>query len=725
MPKKKVTIAELTIMEKPHEERLTIVGGSAGLHSSPDAATAAPAHSKQAALDNSEGDGQLEDDSVSDDAGSLDADPQRFRMVGYTGATVSRWYGDLIIDLSGMSNTGLPLPALLSHKADKVSGVIESFDIADDGLVEEGFFVDTEAGNQVVSEMEQKVPYKASIGVQCIKAAWLDDELTLDINGREIEGPCEVWLESEVYETSFTVIPADSNTSVDILSAHNHIQEATMPKSADGKPVKQDADQAALDNASGSQGVPVHDPAQPDTVGLSADDVLSLAAQGQRLGLSLEDVKDLANDCKTPEALGNAMLNKAAELAPSVSTGVTISMGADASERFNNAVTDGMLMSGGYNFGSDKPAEGATDFRRMGLQQILRECLNVMGDRQAFRYTPAQLAQAVIGMSSRLGANGSELLNGGAASTGDFSFILGAVLQRRLMAAYEETPSTWQAWVNIETVKDFRDVFGVSLSEAPDLLPVKENGEYSESYLKDKQESYAVSKAGRILSLTFEMIVNDDTRAFSRIPKIMGAAASRLESDMVYHKLLSNPTMNEDGKELFHADHKNLLTGADISSEAMDLAYEQMMMQRGFNKEAGQWPKWRNAESGALINVIPKYLLVPPALKSKAQVLVRSMSKPESNNSGVVNVYQDDLEPIVEPRLQAQGLGGSNKNWFLAGDSNQIDTIEAGYLEGFETPLTTTYEPFERDAVSWKLRHIFGVGAMDFRGLSKNPGPTG
>lgn len=723
MPKKKITIAELSIMDKPHEERLTIVGGSAAMSSpKPQSAKGGGGGNKSTALDKQDGDSvaELEEDSAADDT----VEPQRFRMVGYSGAPVSRWYGKLIIDLTGMSNTGLPLPALLSHKAESVSGVIESFDIVDEGLVEEGFFVDTKAGNQVVSEMEQKVPYKASIGVQCLKAAWLDDDLTLDVNGQEIEGPCEVWLESEVYETSFTVIPADSNTSVDILSTHQPIQEATMPKPEDGKVVTSDADQAALDNGSGTPAVPDQELARPET-GLSTDKVLSLAANGQKLGLSIQEVQELAKNCKTTEALGNAMLNKAAESGPRVVTGQTFTMGADESERFNGAVIDGMLMSGGYKFGNDKPAEGAADFRRMGLQQVLRECLHAMGDRQSFRYTPAQLAQTVIGMRSRLGVQAGEQFEGGGASTGDFAYILGAVLQRRLMAAYEETTSTWQAWVNVETVKDFREVFGISLSEAPDLLPVMENGDYKESYLKDKQESYAVSKAGRILSLTFEMIVNDDTRAFSRIPKLMGGAASRLESDMVYHKLLSNPKMNEDGLALFHADHKNLLAGADISSDAMAIAYEQMMMQRGFNKEAGQYPKKRDAESGALISVIPKFLLVPPALKAKAQVLVRSMSKPESSNSGVVNVYQDDLEPIVEPRLQVQAIGGSSKNWFLAGDSGQIDTIEAGYLEGFETPLTTTYEPFERDAVSWKLRHIFGVGAMDFRGLSKNPGPTG
>lgn len=720
MPKSKVTIDQLQAMDNPPEERLVLVGGRVAKTEKRSAEQLAAARDQTAKLATDE------EDEPGDDAA-----PQRFRMVGYSGAPVKRWYGDLVLALDGMSNTGLPMPALLNHDASDVSGVIDSFDVTDDGLVEEGRFISSDSGDKVKSEMAQDVPYKASVGVQCLKAAYLDEDLTLEINGMEITGPATIWLETEVYETSFTVIPADSNTSVDIMSAHQPIQEATMPnpkKPEDGQTAVEQVDgNAALDNPSGSQDDPVKEPVTDVQDGLSGEDMLAMAVRGEKLGLRLEEVKELAKDNKTAEKLGLAIIDKAAEKsapAAGIITGQSFDMGADESERFNHAVADGMLLSAGHKFGEDKPAEGAADFRRMGLQQILRECLHAMGDSRAFRYSPAELADNILGMKSGLGRDQAResFGYGQASSTGDFAFIIGSVLHRRLMTAYTETPSTWQAWVNSGTVKDFREVFGIALSEAPDLLPVKENGEYREGGLKDKQEFYAVSKSGRILSLTFEMIVNDDLRALLRIPQLMGAAASRLESDMVYRKLLSNPTMNEDAKTLFHVDHSNLLDGSVISTAAMDAGFEAMMMQRGFNDEAGQYPDKKGVTEGALLGFIPRFLLVPPALKSTAEVLIRSTSKPESSNAGVYNVYQNDLEPIVEPRLQVPGIGGSSKNWFLSADPSQVDTLEAGYLEGHETPLTTTYEPFERDAVSWKIRHIFGVGAMDWRGLSKNPG---
>ena len=726
MPRKKITKAQLIAMDKPTEERLHIVGGSAAIAATPSAKTKSAKQPSRTTLDMEDGDNvaELEDVPASD----TETEPKRFRMVGYSGAPVSRWYGKLIIDLAGMSATGIPMPALLSHDGDKTSGIIDLFDVTDSGLVEEGKFIRSDSGDKVLNEISQGVPFKASIGVQCMKAAWLDDDLTMDINGQEITGPCEVWLESEVYETSFTVIPADSKTSVDILSAHQPIQEATMPKpqTDDGKKtVMSDAGNAALDKMSGTPVVPEKDPVQPIKDGLSADDILNLAADGTKLGLTLDDVKGLAKDHTTPESLGRAMLKKAAEKNPTITTGQTMSMGDDESERFNKAAADGILLAHGHKFVDVKPAEGAADFKRQGLQQILRECLNRMGQQDAYRISKTELAQRVMSIKSTLFSSGGETLGyGGSVSTGDFVNILGSVLHRRLMNAYQESPATFMPIVNVTTATDFRDIYGVSLSEAPDLLPVMENGEYKEAYFKDKQEVYSVSKHGRIASLTFEMIVNDDLRAFLRVPQLLGNAARRLESDLVWQKILSNPTMAEDSIALFHENHNNLLTGAAISTAAMNAAYEAMMMQRGFNAEAGQYPSKKNVQSGALLNLLPKTMAVPPALKSTAQVLVRSMSDPSSSNSGVVNIYQNDLDVIVEPRLQVTQLGGSSKNWFLFADPSQIDMIEIAYLEGEENPLLTSYEPFDTDGVSWKIRHIFGCGAMDFRGMSKNPGPA-
>ena len=219
-----------------------------------------------------------------------------------------------------------------------------------------------------------------------------------------------------------------------------------------------------------------------------------------------------------------------------------IECGEDETDKFRLAAASGMAFRLGVK--EDKPAVGFEEFRALSLHELARVCL----DREGVStkgMTKRQLGQRII----RLSASG--------VSTSDFASIFMEASHKRLLKAYTEGPCTWRPWCNIVPASDFREIHGIALSEAPDLDLIGENGEYKTGQLKDKQESYRVGKYGKILSLTLEMIVNDDLRAFSRLPQLMGSAAKRKESDIVYGLLTGNPIM-ADGKALFSADHKNL-----------------------------------------------------------------------------------------------------------------------------------------------------------------------
>jgi phage major head subunit gpT-like protein len=271
-----------------------------------------------------------------------------------------------------------------------------------------------------------------------------------------------------------------------------------------------------------------------------------------------------------------------------------------------------------------------------------------------------------------------------------------------------EAPNTFRPFVNVVSASDFKTIYGVSLSEAPDLELVNEHGEYKSGSMSDKQESYSVATYGKVIYLTRQMIVNDDLRAFTRLPQLMGAAARRKEGDLVWAKITGNPTMN-DGTTLFHADHSNLETdGSDkgsVDSEKLSVARTQMRTQTG--------------PGGATLDLQPRFLLVPVAQETSAEILLRSTALPQTEYSeGVYNPWANRLTPIAEPRLD----NNSALAWYLVADPNQIDTIEVAYLDGREEPYTEEEVQFDRDAVGYKIRHDFGCGVMDHRGFFKNPG---
>jgi ATP-dependent Clp endopeptidase proteolytic subunit ClpP len=367
-------------------------------------------------------------------------------------------------------------------------------------------------------------------------------------------------------------------------------------------------------------------------------------------------------------------------------------------EKFGDAARDGLLMRAGVQV--EKPAPGANEFRGFEMASIIRESMRRSGADVSGLNSRRAIADAVF--NRRFGAH----------TTSDFPYIFRDAANKTLLKAYNEAPATWKPWVNTITASDFKTIYGIALSEAPSVDLVQEAEEYSYGKLLENQESYRVYKYGKILPLTLEMIINDDLRAFTRYPQLMGAAARRKESDLVYALLVSGannhgPTMT-DTYQLFKAtNHLNLLaTGRTISATNIDAAIQKMTAQTGLN--------------GSTLDIQPRYLLVGPKNRLAARILFESAGYTEGTyNAGVINPMQNELQVIVENRLGAvfSGLG-----WYLVADPGQIDTFEVAYLDGYETPQITEHEEYKNDTIEWKIRQFFGVGAMEFRSMVLNDG---
>lgn len=373
----------------------------------------------------------------------------------------------------------------------------------------------------------------------------------------------------------------------------------------------------------------------------------------------------------------------------------SIAVGQTDHDKFRAAVVDGLSFR--TNARAEKPAPGFESFRSASIEYIARQCLERMGVSTTGLVTRDQVAREVLKRSAQ----------GGGLSSDDFSSIFMDVANKSLQKAYTESPATWKPIATTVSASDFKTIYGVSLSEAPDLELITQNGEYTEGHLSDSQESYKVNSWGKMIYLTRVMIVNDDMRAFTRIPQLLGASARRKESDIVWGLITGNPLM-ADKTSLFHADHKNLAAGSDkglVSTDTLSAGRKAMRLQTGME--------------GVKLDIRPAFIGVPVAQETQTDILLRSTALPNADmSSGVHNPWAGKLSPISEPRLDDH----SEKAWYLFADPNQVDIVEVAYLDGKEMPYTEEQTLFERDAVGYKLRHDFGAGTMDFRGVYKNPG---
>lgn len=293
-------------------------------------------------------------------------------------------------------------------------------------------------------------------------------------------------------------------------------------------------------------------------------------------------------------------------------------------------------------------------------------------------------------------------------STSDFTRLLANVANKSMLQGVEEAEETFSMWTARGELTDFKPAQRVALNSFGSLPRVAEGGEYTFGSMGDRGNSIVLAKYGRRFAITREAIINDDLSAFTRIPRVMGRAAIRTVGDLVYNVLTSNPILDEDGVQLFHASHNNLLTGGVISTANVDAMRVAMALQ----KLPGQ-------TSGGS-NIRLAYLLTPVALQGTANVVRDSEYEvgAASKNNTVPNSVRNTFEVISDARLDAV----SPTAWYGAANANVADTIEVAYLNGNDRPTLEQQAGWSVDGVEFKVRMEAGVAPLDFRGLARNPG---
>ena len=287
-------------------------------------------------------------------------------------------------------------------------------------------------------------------------------------------------------------------------------------------------------------------------------------------------------------------------------------------------------------------------------------------------------------------------------TTGDFGNILSDVARRQMLRGYEEAEETFQRWTARGSLPDFREMERVDLTSFPSLRKVREGAEYKYASVGDRKEKIALATYGELLSITRQMIINDDLGAFTRIPRMMGRAAIRTVGDLVYAILGSNPKMS-DGKALFHNDHNNQLSAGALSIARYDQGKTMMRKQK---------------EGNAVLNIRPAYQLVPVGLESTAKALLAAEYDPAMAEAKVPNPVRNLVEVISDARLDDQSALDS----YLVADPSQHDTIEVAYLDGNDQPYLEQQQGFTVDGAVFKVRMDAGVAPMSYRTIVKMPG---
>lgn len=394
------------------------------------------------------------------------------------------------------------------------------------------------------------------------------------------------------------------------------------------------------------------------------------------------------------------------------SVGADVRVTGDGNEKFYNAVRDGLIARSLRSAKLQVPKSISDnrdheDFTNFGLHRLAELVIRQRGI-STDKMNAVDVAK--VAMGNREACRRFRIERDAYHTTGSFTNLLLDATNKTLLAGYEESPYTWNLWARqAPSVADFKNINRVRFSESPDPEMVPETQKYKEKANSDSKETYKVEKYGALFTVSWETVINDDLDAISRIPAMHGAACRRKVNKEVYSVLTSNPTMG-DSVALFgsHTSGTNLAgASAAPSVTTLNTAFAAMRTQKGLS-------------SDVILNIIPKFLIVPVALEATALELVNSTSYIVANgNSGVQNIYgvggTRNLTVIGEPNLD----GNSATAWYLAADNSQIDTVEVSFLQGEESPVLEDEWDFNHDVYKYKVRQTFGVKAIDWRGLYK------
>ena len=351
------------------------------------------------------------------------------------------------------------------------------------------------------------------------------------------------------------------------------------------------------------------------------------------------------------------------------------------------------------------------------LLDVGRAWLETIGVPGVRFMAPAAIAQELFNPRNQFRA-------GAANASGDVANLLANVQNKALLKSYRSTRATWKSWCKKGSLADFKASKRVQLSDFGQFKETGENGEISDSKISDRGESLQLATYGRAISLTLQMIINDDLDALSKLPAMIGASAASLPSRLVYTHMMSNagvgPTMG-DAIALFDAaTHKNYQTGAGY---ALDATYYKVGMAKAlalFRQMTSFAPAGENEFATEPVDIEPAILLVPPGdPEYYAQPLVNPNLYVVADNA----MFKGKYQVVVEPRLSHSGYSGySATAWYLIGDPAVADTCEVAFLDGNELPSTMTWEDFDRLAFRYRAWLGCAVQALDWRGIVKMTG---
>jgi hypothetical protein len=649
-------------------------------------------------------------------------DARTVEVVWSTGADVPRfdpWENKRYIERLNMSpeavnlsrlNNGAPL--LNSHAAYRLENVL--------GRVESAV-IDSGEGRATIrfSARDEVAAILADVrdGILCnISVGYSVDEIRVTQNR---DGP-DLWevVRWTPFELSLVAIPADAGAQVRQENRNFPVIFIRASDDAATQEQTMTTTQAAVDPAANTTANTPHPElvegrsgAQTSTP-FSKDYAAQIRTAAFACGLTIEDAMDVMTETRSLTEARAALVARAEAKQLANQGGRPIGspvaqLVADHTDpaQVRSAMATALATRANPDLGDAARRDAASlgharKYMTMGFAQIFADLARSHGEGTLDPSNKGEFAQALqAGLFSRAGF---------AHTTSDFSNILSSAQNKILLQVYPTLPKSYTVWAQRVEFNDWKDHNFLRMGDFPSAIgrAPGEGGGTQYGTMGEKLEVIRPVNYLPGMSLTQEVLVNDDLGAFNQLGAAIASRAATDENTLVYNVLLGapaftdgdGPTLREGSARMFTTGRGNKAsTGTAITLAALQLARGAIRKQTGLNNQP------LNLDANIIICGVDKEL--------EANQLTVPLTPAQATNA---NPYSSRLTVVSDVNVTGNG-------WYL-GCAPAMSPVVYGYVRGLNGPIISTEVDFDTKGLKLQLQMAFGAGARDFRGMYRNPG---
>lgn len=321
-----------------------------------------------------------------------------------------------------------------------------------------------------------------------------------------------------------------------------------------------------------------------------------------------------------------------------------------------------------------------------------------------------------------------------AASKADFPSWLWGPVRRSVWQGYSRIEPQYRRYARVENMPDFRPRLLYGLNALKGFGYVGDHGEYPGMRRTERGgPSLVIDTYGGVYAITRQAIINDDSgELLNRNPSDMGYAAGIFVAETLVALIESNP-LAYDGLTIWNNTRGNQTT-APLSEDS--IADGITFMESLFD-DSGYRIMVKAATlvvKSARMEMIARRIVNSTVTGTQIQYAGAAGAGSAIMDKGVLNPLQGIISGdgiVREPFLS------DPNDWYLFADPNDVPVFAVGFLNGQEQPSVFLKDPavrnalgpgtdpysWEIDSVDFKVRHDFGVAAVDFRGTYKGVVP--